>query len=55
MCVVLNARHVGKRPATDRVYVGRPSKWGNPRHQSGIHLLEAGNRLKSVALLVTST
>jgi hypothetical protein len=30
MCVVMNARHVGKRPATDRVYVGRPSKWGNP-------------------------
>jgi hypothetical protein len=31
MCVVMNARHVGKRPATDRVYVGRPSKWGNLR------------------------
>ena len=30
MCKVMNARHVGKRPATDRVYVGRPSKWGNP-------------------------
>jgi len=30
MCVVMNARHVGKHPATDRVYVGRPSKWGNP-------------------------
>jgi len=30
MCKVLNARQVGKRPAADRVYVGRPSKWGNP-------------------------
>ena len=29
MCKVLNARQVGKRPAADRVYVGRPSKWGN--------------------------
>jgi hypothetical protein len=26
MCKVLNAREVGKRPAPDRVYVGRPSK-----------------------------
>jgi hypothetical protein len=31
MCKVMNARQVGKRPATDRVYVGHPSKWGNPR------------------------
>ena len=31
MCKVLNARQVGKRPAPDRIYVGRPSKWGNPR------------------------
>ena len=30
MCKVLNARQVGERPAPDRVYVGRPSKWGNP-------------------------
>jgi hypothetical protein len=30
MCRVLNVRQVGKRPATDRAYVGRPSKWGNP-------------------------
>ena len=30
MCRVLNARQGGKQPATDRVYVGRPSKWGNP-------------------------
>jgi hypothetical protein len=30
MCRVLNVRQVGKRPAADRVYVGRPSKWGNP-------------------------
>ncbi len=30
MCKVLNARQVGTRPAADRVYVGRPSKWGNP-------------------------
>jgi hypothetical protein len=30
MCRVLNVRQLGKRPAADRVYVGRPSKWGNP-------------------------
>jgi hypothetical protein len=30
MCKVLNAKRAGKRPAPDRVYVGRPSKWGNP-------------------------
>jgi len=30
MCKVMNARRVGKQPAADRVYVGRPSKWGNP-------------------------
>jgi Domain of unknown function (DUF4326) len=30
MCRVLNARQGGKQPATHRVYVGRPSKWGNP-------------------------
>jgi hypothetical protein len=30
MCKVLNARRVGRRPAPDCVYVGRPSKWGNP-------------------------
>jgi Domain of unknown function (DUF4326) len=30
MCKVLNARRVGRRSAPDRVYVGRPSKWGNP-------------------------
>ncbi|MBB6469416.1 hypothetical protein HNQ96_005306 [Aminobacter lissarensis] len=30
MCRVLNARIVGKAPAPGRVYVGRPSKWGNP-------------------------
>jgi len=30
MCKVLNARQVGKGPVLDRVYVGRPSKWGNP-------------------------
>ena len=27
MCKVLNARQAPK-PAADRVYVGRPSKWG---------------------------
>ena len=27
---VLNARRVGKQSAPDRVYVGRPGKWGNP-------------------------
>jgi hypothetical protein len=30
MCKVMNARQVGKRPTADRLYVGRPSKWGNP-------------------------
>lgn len=30
MSKILNVRHVGKQPATGRVYVGRPSKWGNP-------------------------
>ena len=27
---VLNVKKVGKRPAADRIYVGRPTKWGNP-------------------------
>lgn len=27
---VLNARHVGTTTTADNVYVGRPSKWGNP-------------------------
>lgn len=30
MCQVLNARNVGKAPVSGRVYIGRPSKWGNP-------------------------
>ena len=30
MCKVLNARQAGTKPAADRVYVGRPSRWGNP-------------------------
>jgi len=30
MCKVLNARLVGKRSTADRVYVGRPTMWGNP-------------------------
>ncbi|TIL97281.1 MAG: DUF4326 domain-containing protein, partial [Mesorhizobium sp.] len=30
MCKVLNARIVGKATAPGRVYIGRPSKWGNP-------------------------
>jgi hypothetical protein len=30
MCKVLNARKVGKHSDGLRVYVGRPSKWGNP-------------------------
>jgi len=30
MCKIFNARQAGNRPAADRVYVGRPSKWGNP-------------------------
>jgi hypothetical protein len=30
MCGILNAKQVGTRPAVGRVYVGRPSKWGNP-------------------------
>lgn len=30
MCEVLNARKVGKHSDGSRVYIGRPSKWGNP-------------------------
>ncbi len=30
MCKVLNVKQIGKRPAADRVCVGRPSKGGNP-------------------------
>ena len=30
MCKVLNANLVGKRSSQSRIYVGRPSKWGNP-------------------------
>jgi hypothetical protein len=30
MCNILNSRRVGRKPALGRVYVGRPSKWGNP-------------------------
>nr|WP_089173003.1 DUF4326 domain-containing protein [Bosea sp. AS-1] len=30
MCKVLNARKVGKHSTAGRVYIGRPSKWGNP-------------------------
>jgi hypothetical protein len=30
MCKVLNARYVGKAAIDGRVYIGRPSKWGNP-------------------------
>jgi Domain of unknown function (DUF4326) len=30
MCKVFNVRQVGRHAAPDRVYVGRPSKWGNP-------------------------
>lgn len=30
MCRVLNAKHVGTRPGPGQVYIGRPSKWGNP-------------------------
>ena len=30
MCKVLNARQVGKLTTDTKVYVGRPSKWGNP-------------------------
>jgi hypothetical protein len=30
MCKILNARHVGTKTTADRVYVGRPTKWGNP-------------------------
>jgi hypothetical protein len=26
----MNARIVGKESTADRVYIGRPSKWGNP-------------------------
>jgi aliphatic nitrilase len=31
MCRVLNAKQVGKTSSATRVYVGRPSKWGNLR------------------------
>lgn len=31
---VLNAAVVGTKDAPDRVYVGRPSMWGNPFHIS---------------------
>jgi len=27
---VLNARQAGTKPAADRLYVGRPSRWNNP-------------------------
>lgn len=27
---VLNARQVGNRSIESRIYIGRPSKWGNP-------------------------
>ncbi|MBA3447555.1 MAG: DUF4326 domain-containing protein [Pseudaminobacter sp.] len=30
MCRVLNARNAGKSSTETQVYVGRPSKWGNP-------------------------
>ena len=30
MCEVLNTKLVGRQCAADRVYVGRPSTWGNP-------------------------
>ena len=30
MCKVLNAKRVGKHSTGTRIYVGRPSKWGNP-------------------------
>ena len=30
MCKVLNAQKIGKRSNATQVYIGRPSKWGNP-------------------------
>ncbi len=30
MCKVLNARKVGKRSSATQLFIGRPSKWGNP-------------------------
>ena len=30
MPCVLNARIIGRGPHPNRVYIGRPSKWGNP-------------------------
>lgn len=30
MCKVLNARKVDKRSTESQIYIGRPSKWGNP-------------------------
>ncbi len=29
MCKILDARRVGRQPTPDRLYFGRPSKWGN--------------------------
>ena len=30
MCKVMNARKVGERSSATQLYIGRPSKWGNP-------------------------
>lgn len=30
MCEILNARKFGNRSSATRVYIGHPSKWGNP-------------------------
>ncbi|MBS4001977.1 MAG: DUF4326 domain-containing protein [Afipia sp.] len=30
MCKVLNARRTGRHSTATQVYIGRPSKWGNP-------------------------
>ncbi len=29
MCKALHATHLGRQSAGNRVYAGRPSKWGN--------------------------
>ena len=36
MCKVLNARKVGKRSSATQLYIGRPSKWGNPFVMSNV-------------------
>lgn len=41
---VLNARFSGRSPPNS-VYIGRPSKWGNPFQIGGLHIEVHGNIL----------